>query len=318
MDNKALLKNFNRLSDRFFKFVFANPDYKDLLISFLNDVLDNTPKNAERIKPIIDLNYADREAVAYNQHEKLPRFDVIALTEDKRIFHVEVQVAQDKNLLPRMLYYVSKSYIKATSEGESYSDVQVICIVLANFNIFNDSSNWYSLHRLLNVENNSWHIRGMEFHFIEIPKLKAEFKRKEKSWPATGLERVLYYFGSIGGEQDMQALAEQDARIKKFMELEREFTKDPNLLSNYLDWKVEKKFYNAALKDREEIGEKRGERRGEKRGEKRGLKQGKAEGQLMTLAGLVDDGILSLSAAAARANMTEQEFLASIAKLNLN
>ncbi|MBQ6909006.1 MAG: hypothetical protein IJQ29_02745, partial [Synergistaceae bacterium] len=116
----------------------------------------------------------------------------------------------------------------------------------------------------------------------------------------------------------MQALAEQDARIKKFMELEREFTKDPNLLSNYLDWKVEKKFYNAALKDREEIGEKRGERRGEKRGEKRGLKQGKAEGQLMTLAGLVDDGILSLSAAAARANMTEQEFLASIAKLNLN
>ena len=38
----------------------------------------------------------------------------------------------------------------------------------------------------------------------------------------------------------------------------------------------------------------------------------------MTLAGLVDDGILSLSAAAARANMTEQEFLASIAKLNLN
>jgi hypothetical protein len=41
----------------------------------------------------------------------------------------------------------------------------------------------------------------MEFHFIEGPKL-----RELHRWPVTGLERILYYPGSMGGEEEMRQL----------------------------------------------------------------------------------------------------------------
>ena len=38
--------SFNRLNDRFVKFLFANPSHKSLLIAFLNEVLADTPVGA--------------------------------------------------------------------------------------------------------------------------------------------------------------------------------------------------------------------------------------------------------------------------------
>ncbi|MBR1673241.1 MAG: hypothetical protein IJ702_09975 [Fretibacterium sp.] len=55
------MKEFNRLNDRYFKFLFANPKYKFLLIEFLNEVLADIPADVERLSPVEDLGYADRE-----------------------------------------------------------------------------------------------------------------------------------------------------------------------------------------------------------------------------------------------------------------
>ena len=69
-----------------------------------------------------------------------------------------------------------------------------------------------------------------------------------------------------------------------------------------------------------EIGEKRGEKRGEQRGEKRGEKRGKKtgieigekrgikKGSIRTLSNLVKKGLLTLTAAAEEANLSEAEF----------
>lgn len=251
------------------------------------------PENIERSAPVVDLIYADRESLAYNQQEKVPRFDVIARTSDDRILHIEVQVARDKHLLPRILYYVSKSYISSTQEGGEYSEAQVICIVLLNFIMFSDTQTWYEMHRILNVENGAWRLRGMEFHFIEIPKLRRKLK-KEKKWPDTGLERLLYYLGTMGGENEMLNLAAKDSRIEKILELERAFREDKNLFNDYLDWEYEKRHYQSALKDIMAEGQS----------------VGMIKGTVKTLSDLVKDGILTLKDAAARANMSEAEFLA--------
>ena len=299
------MKNFNRLNDRFFKFVFANPDYKDLLIAFLNDVLANTPKNAERLPPVTDLAYPDREAIAQSKSDKVPRFDVIAKTQDGRILHIEVQVAGDPDLLPRVLNYASRSYIKGTRAGERYADIQIVFIVLVNFKLFPDSDSWYELHRIINVETGSWRMRGMEFHFIEIPKLRAKM-RKEKLWPETGLERLLYYLGSIGGEKDMITLSKEDSRVEKMLKLEQIFSEDSGLLDDYLDWEHDKWDYEASMKASREWGLSEG--RAEGRAE------GLSEGTMRTLVTLVINGLLSLKDAALTAGMSEAEFQAKMTK----
>ena len=95
----------DRLSDRFFKYLFAREQHKDLLIAFLNEVLlDLNPDGSAR--RIEDVVYRDRESSPLYRDAKLPRFDVIARAEDGRVFHIEVQVAKDPYFLERSLYYI--------------------------------------------------------------------------------------------------------------------------------------------------------------------------------------------------------------------
>lgn len=280
--------NFNRLNDRFFKYLFTTPDYKHLLIALLNEVLMDMPPGADRIPPIVDLNYADRETSPFHQDDKVPRFDVLARTEGGKILHVEVQLRNEENLVPRILHYGARDYVLAARSGGSYMDVQVIFIAILNFSLFKDSGDYHAVHRILNVRDGSWRMRGLEFHFIEMPKVR-------RDWPETGLERMLQYLGSIGGEKRMEALASVDARVAKMAELEMIFRSDPDLLTAYMLHEDNQRDYQLSLKD----------------SERRGI----ALGQLQTLSELVRKGLLSLKDASVEANMTEDEFAERIRAL---
>ncbi|MBR1673240.1 MAG: PD-(D/E)XK nuclease family transposase [Fretibacterium sp.] len=164
--------------------------------------------------------------------------------------------------------------------------------MVANFTLFDDTPLYHTLHRILNVENGAWHLRGMEFHFIEMPKL-----RKRQQWPVTGLERMLYYLGGMGGAEEMQALAMEDTRVARMAELEGLFRRDPDLLRDYLNREQARRDYNLALKNSEA--------------------RGKLEGKLEGFAGLVRKGILSLRDASREANMTEDEFKAQMDLLRI-
>ena len=59
-----------------------------------------------------------------------------------------------------------------------------------------------------------------------------------------------------------------------------------------------------------EEGKEEGREEGIEIGEKKGIEIGEDRGELKTLIGLVRDGLISLSAAAKRRNMTEAEFAA--------
>ncbi|MBQ9896855.1 MAG: Rpn family recombination-promoting nuclease/putative transposase [Synergistaceae bacterium] len=294
------MENFNRLNDKYFKFLFANPDYKDLLIGFVNDVLDNTPKNVERLPPVVDLVYSNREAVPQSALDKTPRFDVMARTFDNRKLHIEVQVAYDPYLLQRLMNYASRSYAGDTHQGEPYSSVQIVFITLLNYNLFPDSEDWYELHRMINVATGAWRLRSMEFHFIDISKLRAKMI-KEHAWPKTGLERWLYYLGSIGGKKNMETIAKEDSRVNKMIKLENIFREDPGLFAAYTDWEFEKKLYDAtlryaAIQDEDER---------------------KELDNISALVNFIERGCTTLPKAAALLGMTEAEFKAKMAKYNI-
>ncbi len=267
------LEHFNRLNDRYVKFVFSNPENKPLLIDLINDVLADVPKGAEKIPPVVDLIYRDRESAPTYKGDKVPRFDIVAVTEDGQFFHIEFQVAKDPNVLPRVLHYGTRSVFMRTREGEKYSSVRVIVIMIANFTLFEDTEEYHTVHRILDVKTYAWHIKGLEFHFVELTKL-----RERGGEPLTGLERFMYYFGDIGGEEMMEALVQADPRVARMTQLEDLFRMDPNLLEDYFDQERAHQDYEAAIS----YSRAEGEKRGIKLGREEGLTQGREEEKFAT------------------------------------
>ena len=279
----------DRLSDRFFKYLFAKEEHKDLLIAFLNEVLlDLNPDGSARW--IEDVTYGDRESSPLYRDAKLPRFDVIARSEDGRVFHIEVQVAKDPYFLERSLYYAAMTYSLQLRKGWEYHALMpVIFVGLLDFEVFPSTSrsvsgdeDYHSLHRILDVRDHRWAMKGMEFHFLELPK-----QRRRSVGPRTGLDRLLSYLGNVGGEPAMQELAQADSRVERMMQLESLFTRDPDLLRDYfidlrdrLDYENSFKWARAdGLEQGRAEGEARGEARGRAEGEARGEARGRAEGE---------------------------------------
>ena len=140
-----------------------------------------------------------------------------------------------------------------TREGEKYASVRVIVIMIANFTLFEDTEEYHTVHRILDVKTYAWHIKGLEFHFVELTKL-----RERGGKPLTGLERFMYYFGDIGGEEMMEALVQADPRVARMTQLEDLFRMDPNLLEDYFDQERAHQDYEAAISYSRAEGEKRG------------------------------------------------------------
>ena len=294
----------DRLSDRFFKYLFAREEHKDLLIAFLNEVLlDLNPDGSAR--RIEDVTYRDRESSPLHREAKLPRFDVVARAEDGRVFHIEVQVAKDPYFLERSLYYAAMSYSMQLKKGGEYHALSPVLFVgLLDFEVFPSvagDEDYHSLHRILDVRDHRWAMKGMEFHFLELPKL-----RRRRVGPRTGLERLLSYLGNVGGEPAMQELAQADSRVERMMQLESLFTRDPDLLRDYfIDLRDRLDYENSfkwARADGLEQGRAEGEARGRAEGEARGradtarnlLRMGLAPSQIAEATGLSLDEIEAL------------------------
>ena len=270
----------DRLSDRFFKYLFAREEHKDLLIALLNEVLlDLDPDGSAR--RVEDVTHGDRESSPLHRDVKLPRFDVIARVEDGRVFHIEVQVAKDPYFLERSLYYAAMTYsLQLRKGGEYYALMPVIFVGLLDFEVFSSTTgdeDYHSLHRILDVRDHRWEMKGMEFHFLELPKL-----RRRSVGPRTGLDRLLSYLGNVGGERAMQELAQVDSRVERMMQLESLFTRDPDLLRDYLIDLRDRMDYENSFKwartDGLTEGLAKGEAKGRVEGEAKGRAEGRAEG----------------------------------------
>ena len=256
----------NRLNDRLFKYIFASEQNKDLLIRFLNDVLGEDKK-------ITSLEFIDREFDPFLLEGKTSHFDVRAKTGDGRSFLVEVQIVKEHDFFRRCLYYVSNIYITQIRSGDAYSSLEpVIFVGILDFEMFEDAPfQYHSIHKIMDTQTHRCHCDSIEFHFLEIPKL-----RKLKKIPQTGLERLLTYMGSIGGAESMKELAKVDSDIDRILRLEEIFIKDPSQWVDYLMRERAKTDYehslNARLKEVQEKGMQTGMEKGMKTGMEKGIR----------------------------------------------
>ena len=151
--------------DFVFKKIFGSEEHPEILISFLNAVLK--PK-----KPIVSVEIKNSDLEKEYIEDKFSRLDVKALTSNKEIINIEIQLKNEYNMIQRSLYYWSKLYEEQLSEGDRYDKLsRTVCINILDFKYLKNDR-FHNGYRLKEIETNEELTDLQEIHFIEIPKLR--------------------------------------------------------------------------------------------------------------------------------------------------
>jgi len=158
----------NPYTDFGFKKLFGTEMNKDLLISFLNALFNNSEREIEDIQYLNGENlgdgYADRRSV----------FDVYCMAKDGSRFIVEMQKAEQSYFKDRSVYYATTPIRQQAPKGEwDYHLEDVYTIGILNFEFPNNeypADSYRHEIKLKDVEDNHVFYDKLTFVYLEMPK----------------------------------------------------------------------------------------------------------------------------------------------------
>jgi predicted transposase/invertase (TIGR01784 family) len=204
-------------NDIVFKRIFG--EHPEILRSFLNAVLP-LPQDGQ----IESLEYLSAEQVPQLPLLKNSIVDVRCRDSRGRQFIVEMQMNWTSAFLQRVLFNASKAYVRQLEKGEQYELLQpVIGLSLLDDTFDHLSDAFYHHYQIINVEQPSRVIEGLQLVFIELPKLKPTSH-------AAPLKRAWLRFLQETGEADTQEeiatllreIAPQAPELQQAMDLAEE------------------------------------------------------------------------------------------------
>ena len=208
--------NYNPLNDVLFKFIFGKEERKQITIDFLNAVLN--PSLGHTIQ---DLQFSNTEMSPEHDHDKLTRLDVACVLDSGEQVDVEVQVANEKNMARRTLYYWSQMYLMSLPAGKTYRNLKpCITINLVNFS-FLPQEDPHAVYGIYNPTNKHQLTKDLAIHFLEIPKYAKQEKKPISEM--SKMERWLAYFANQLDRKGKEELAMSEAAIQNAMEAARIF-----------------------------------------------------------------------------------------------
>jgi len=249
-------KLFEPKVDYVFKNLFGSEKHPKILISFLNACIK--PES-----PIVSVQLKNTELSKEYIEDSFSRLDVLAKTDKGEIINIEMQRADEKNMVKRSLYYWSKAYSGEYGGKSRYSDLpRTVCINVLDFNLLLES-NYHNKYILKNDKTNDILTDTMEIHFIELPKMK---KIDEKD--------ILSMWAAFINDPNDERVIELESMVKELHEARIELariSRDPKEAENYrLRQNAMNERMNALLE---------AEDKGIAKGLIKGIAQGKAEGK---------------------------------------
>ena len=242
-------------NDVAFKKIFGNEEKKEILISFLNAVLD-----LQGEKEIYDIEILPPAQLPPIQYLKLSILDVRA--KDKRgvTFIVEMQIAKLAGDKKRFQYYAAKTFVAQIERGENYP---VLNITVLDYNTFDDEEDkefYFSRHLFVNERTKKQQFKGLEFYFIELPK----FTKNESE--LTGILDKWVYFIKHASNLDVVPESADTEALKAAYEVANRFSWSRDELEVYDYWGMkaqdERGKVQAALEEGLEQGIEKGIEKG--------------------------------------------------------
>ena len=169
----AITKFLDPKNDVAFRRIFGSEKNKDILIHFINDVLEF--KGGDKIKEVTFLSTIAIPEIAAKKQSVV---DVLCKDENGVQLIIEMQVSPQEGFEKRAQYYAAKAYSrqlnKGKEEGARYIDLKaVIFIAISDNIIFKDKIFYKSDHIILDKESYTHDLK--DFSVEETPSLKASF-----------------------------------------------------------------------------------------------------------------------------------------------
>ena len=260
-------------NDLAFKKIFGNKHHKNILISFLNSVLDFKDE-----KEIVDVELANPYQVPKIPELKETILDINATNKDCQSFIVEMQKKDLGDFTKRSLYYTSKAYVSQLPKGQDYTILKKVYFIgILNFNIF-ENKNYISRHLIINQETNTQDLDDFEFSFIELPKFNKELHELSSI-----LDKWIYF---IKNASSLDMIPNEYNTIEEF--------KEAFIIATQNTWdKKELEVYDyISLKEFDELNALRtAERKGIQKGIKEGIEKGEKKAKLDIAKNLLKSGV---------------------------
>lgn len=166
----TLVRFLDPKNDVAFKKIFGSEKNKDILIHFLNDILEFTHDNqiteVEFLTPVQDPEIAAK---------KQSIVDILCKDKLGVQYIIEMQVDPSAGFEKRAQYYAAKAYCRQTNRGKKedgkYSNLkEIIFIAIANCVLFSNKTSYKSDHVILDKKTYEHDLKDFYFTFIELPK----------------------------------------------------------------------------------------------------------------------------------------------------
>ena len=194
--------------DVVFKLLFGDKRNIEILIDFLKSVLNLSEDEYETIT--LEDTHLKRETV----DDKLGIVDVRLTTKSGKIVHVELQILEQDDMPERITYYNSKMLVTQLKSGDDYKLNKTISIVIANFEIIENSPKYHHTFMLNDKETGINFTDIIEIHTLELRKIPSQSDNTEKyDW---------LQFLKAEREEEFDMVAERSPAVKKaVVELKR-------------------------------------------------------------------------------------------------
>jgi predicted transposase/invertase (TIGR01784 family) len=204
-------------NDFCFKKIFGTEKNKDVLMHFLNDILELTGSN--QITEVAFLKtIQDPDIAAYRQSI----VDVLCKDQNGVQLIVEMQISKHKGFEKRAQLYAAKAYSQQViKEDENHKKLAVyaklkgvVFLAIADFIMFPDKAAWQSTHRLLDTQTYENDLKDFYFIFMELEKFNRTIEQLESIQ-----QKWAYFFKHA----HQSTLAEMEHLIGKDIIMKRAF-----------------------------------------------------------------------------------------------
>jgi predicted transposase/invertase (TIGR01784 family) len=159
------MNRLNPLNDFLFKKLFGDENDNELLIGLLNAIL--------KIE-IVNLTIENEKLDRFKEEEKLGILDIKAKMADGEKINIEVQLLNQKNMIPRTLFYWSKLFVEDFESGSPYKKLKkTVTINILGFQLEElRSESFHSIFKIGEAQTKNNLTDLLEIHFIEFPKFE--------------------------------------------------------------------------------------------------------------------------------------------------
>jgi predicted transposase/invertase (TIGR01784 family) len=250
-------------TDFAFKKVFGSTDSKDILISFLNALIE-----FDNEREITDLIIVDPYNIPLLKGMKDTFVDVKAQLSDGTQVIIEMQILNHEGLEKRILFNAAKNYSIQLRKGDAYHLLNpVIALTITDFILFKNSAELISNFKLIEKKQFIEYSDDIELIFIELPKYTKTDNELE-----TIQDKWLYFIKNAGN------LNYIPKNLNQALEKAFNIANEANLSEEELELQHKKKDWIYMQKSSIELATKTGLQQGLEQGLQQGLEQGLEQG----------------------------------------